>query len=203
MVRTMKFLYCFFLLMLAACGGPLDPAYTFLAGENVGGDSRMLKTSYSGTNADTTTQEFTTARTEAQWDALWKRLQEPMPGRLPKGKMAVVVMAGQRLTGGYKVEIVTAERERRLGDTDKFNVEWREYVPAPGTMQTQTLTSPWALRLVDDWPYAPDYHELSTLSIETVSSGMNNAAGNGGANTSTDVGQSSGGSLAGGSSTGN
>lgn len=156
-------------LLLTACG-PIDPALTFLAGEETGDDSQpLLETRFSGTNANVATQSLRTIRTQGEWTALWTELQQPAPGPLPRGKMAVVVMLGQRISGGYKVEIVDASREQKLGDVDKVVVNWREYKPAEGSIQTQAITSPWAMLLMTSWPYAPEFREQSAITLGTNS----------------------------------
>lgn len=69
---------------------------------------------------------------------------EPAQPALDFGREVVVgVVAGERPTGGYSIEIVSAARHGRT-----LEVTVREKRPDPGTMTIQMLTTPWALAAV-------------------------------------------------------
>jgi VWFA-related protein len=83
------------------------------------------------------------ARTEAEWQALWKRL--PAGDRMaPKvtfeNTMVVAVFLGSRPTAGYGVEITGVGI-----DDDTLVVEYVERRPPPGAMTAQVMTSPFAV----------------------------------------------------------
>src|SRR6218665_3153701 len=98
---------------LGACEVTADPVLTFLAGEHENQEGTPSLFSWNGTNANTSVAENVVARTEEEWQALWKRVQRPAPGKLPAGKMAVAVFLGQKPTAGYGVEISSADRSDR------------------------------------------------------------------------------------------
>ncbi|MBK7975685.1 MAG: protease complex subunit PrcB family protein [Deltaproteobacteria bacterium] len=58
-------------------------------------------------------------------------------------EVVVGVASGERPTGGYSIEIVSAARHGRT-----LEVTVREKRPDPGTMTIQVLTTPWALAAV-------------------------------------------------------
>ncbi len=58
-------------------------------------------------------------------------------------EVVVGVVAGERPTGGYAIEIVSAARHGRT-----LEVTVREKRPDPGSMTIQVLTTPWALAAV-------------------------------------------------------
>ena len=159
-------LFTTLLTSLAGCSA-VDPGLTFLAGESSSQPWELSQRYYSGSYADVAVQTLTVVRSQQEWEQLWAQLHEKMPHDLPAGKMAVAVLAGQKPTTGYRVEIVSVERSTKLGEVDKLVVQWRLYRPNEDTMQAQTLTSPWALQIVNMWPYAPDFQELSTETIRT------------------------------------
>jgi hypothetical protein len=86
-----------------------------------------------------------TARTEAEWAALWKShdFEKPAPPVDFSKEMVVAVFMGSRPTAGFAVEIVSvAERDGAL------IVTYREGLPAAGAMTAQVLTSPYHIAAV-------------------------------------------------------
>ncbi len=82
------------------------------------------------------------ARTEEEWQALWKTL--PLKRDAPKvsfaNTMVVAVFLGSRPSSGYSVEIVDVKR-----DGDTLLVEYVEREPAANVMTAAVMTSPYAV----------------------------------------------------------
>lgn len=83
-----------------------------------------------------------TARTPAEWQALWK--DHSLSGKLPSvdftSNMVVGVFLGEKPSTGYEVEIVGA----RL-DGETLVVEYVQRQPRRGMMAAQILTEPFHL----------------------------------------------------------
>jgi hypothetical protein len=147
------------LLTLSAC----DPTLTFLAGEDwqAQGGTRFTQTHWQGSNADATTKTAIVARSQTEWDALWKRVNTTAPGPLPRNKMAVAVLAGQRANTGYAVEIVKAGKEFLFGQVERYNVEYRMTVPRDTARAVGAKpASPWAIRLSEYREGDIDFNEV-------------------------------------------
>lgn len=83
-------------------------------------------------------------RTADEWTAFWRQVEMPAPQALdPARDLGVVVLMGEKRTGGYAVEIVSVEPR-----DGSLLVTYRESAPAPDMMVTQALTAPWAAALV-------------------------------------------------------
>jgi hypothetical protein len=80
-----------------------------------------------------------TARTAAEWQALWKQhgASEPAPAVDFTKEMVAAVFLGTRPTGGYAVEIRAARREGAA-----LVIEYVEHAPGRDAIVTQALTSP-------------------------------------------------------------
>lgn len=152
---------------LTGCEHTTDPVLTFLAGESSKTGAMPTRFNWNGPLSTATVQETIVARTQEEWAALWKRVQQPMPALLPDGKMAVAVLLGERQGTGYGVEIVSTDRTQKLGQIDTLTVVYREYAPTGDQIkanEARGITSPWAIRLTDNWPYAPVFqHQNSTV----------------------------------------
>ena len=85
------------------------------------------------------------ARTDAEWTALWKRhnYDKPVPPVDFSKEMVVAVFMGSRPTGGFSVEITSAAESG-----GKFVVSYRESAPRPDAMTAQVLTAPYHLAAV-------------------------------------------------------
>ncbi len=81
--------------------------------------------------------------TEA-WAGFWKQVNRDMPRQLdPAAEMAVAVFVGERRTGGYVVQVLSAGVEK-----DDFIVVYEERAPGPDQFVTQALTTPWVVAVV-------------------------------------------------------
>lgn len=102
-------------------------------------------TIWQGSQARVTQPMTIIARGQAEWESLWQQAgrDAPMPD-LPDGKIAVAVMAGQKRSGGYEVEIANI-----ADGADAVSIDYRLREPPPFTMVTQALTSPYAVALID------------------------------------------------------
>jgi hypothetical protein len=80
---------------------------------------------------------------EAGWNALWAHIGQPVPQALTKDQQAVGLFAGQKRTGGYRIEIiqVTATAVQTL-------VQYRVVGPRLDDMVPQVITSPYAVLLL-------------------------------------------------------
>ncbi len=79
------------------------------------------------------------ARTAAEWAALWKEHAGSAPApKVDFGQSTVVaVFLGERMSGGYAVEITGTRR-----DGAALVVQWAERKPAADRMTAQVITSP-------------------------------------------------------------
>ncbi|WP_207478151.1 protease complex subunit PrcB family protein [Arenibaculum pallidiluteum] len=116
---------------------------------------------WSGVQSEVQGRVTVTARTEEEWQGLWRQVAAPAPGPLPPGWMAVAVFAGVQSGGGFAVEIVDAAVLRRIDFPDTLQVTYRIKAPAAGALTSQELTSPWAVRLVRDTPARPDFERIT------------------------------------------
>jgi hypothetical protein len=81
-------------------------------------------------------------RSQAEWEALWKRhgASQPAPTVDFRRAMVVGVFLGSRNTAGYKVDIVEIRKT-----PDGLVVEYREVQPPPDRMVAQIVTAPFHL----------------------------------------------------------
>jgi hypothetical protein len=105
-----------------------------------------VRTIDKGTQSNVDEARQVVARTEAEWQALWKRHEYDRPA--PKidfsKEMVVGVFLGSRPTAGFAVEIVGADvRDGALV------VSYREAKPAADAMTAQVLTSPYTFAVVE------------------------------------------------------
>jgi hypothetical protein len=90
--------------------------------------------------------EFTTRvlRGTEAWEGFWTQVRRDLPRRLdPATEMAVAVFIGERRTGGYLVQIISAGVEK-----DGFVVVYEEQAPGPDKFVTQAFTTPWVVAVV-------------------------------------------------------
>lgn len=83
--------------------------------------------------------EQVVARTQEEWEAIWRRhaAGRPVPSVDFSRDMVLGVFLGSRPSGGFSVQITSAEREG-----DVLVVKWAEQTPAPGQMAAQVMTAP-------------------------------------------------------------
>lgn len=102
-------------------------------------------------------------RSQAEWDALWKRhvsieTNPPPPPAIDFNKQIVIgVFLGEKPTGGYDVEIIRAEQ------TDgALVIHYREKNPPPGGIVIQALTQPFhIIRVARDDNLTPAFRRAS------------------------------------------
>lgn len=111
-------------------------------GEWHGGLSRAQSTTY------------LVARNAAEWQSLWDLVGMRVPGALPERLMALGVFLGSRNSSGAGVEVVNTRVEHRDGMRDRLVVEYHEFDQSSRNTATGSLTSPYAIVLVD-WSDAP------------------------------------------------
>lgn len=120
--------------LLSACGSQSAPA-TPPAAEIV---------RWSGQNGGGDTPATRVLRTAEEWSAFWRQVERPAPQPFDATKqMAVVVALGEKRTGGFSVEIDSAQAA-----DGNLVVTYREAAPDPSMMVTQALTAPWAAAIV-------------------------------------------------------
>lgn len=90
-------------------------------------------------------------RDESAYASFWETLhadRDSVPER-PRvdfsEQVVVAVVLGQRPTGGYSVEIDTAQANE---EGNQIQVQYTEFVPGDGCATTQVLTSPYVLATV-------------------------------------------------------
>ncbi len=82
------------------------------------------------------------ARTQAEWEALWRAHgAEGKPPAVDLTRAMVIgVFLGTRPTAGYAVEIIRIEKREK-----ELVVTWRERSPGPRDIVVQVLTAPFVL----------------------------------------------------------
>jgi hypothetical protein len=83
--------------------------------------------------------EQVVARTEPEWQTLWRRHApgRPAPAVDFTKHMVVAVFLGTRPSGGYQVQISDIR-----SDGNELVVQWREARPGPGQVAAQVMTAP-------------------------------------------------------------
>lgn len=83
-------------------------------------------------------------KTQAEFDALGEK--DIFPGKLDFAKNDLVIIAlGERMTGGYSVEINSIQLEG-----DKLFVNGKATAPGPDAITTQALTYPYAAVVIEN-----------------------------------------------------
>ena len=102
-------------------------------------------------------------RSQAEWDALWKRhvsieTNPPPPPAIDFNKQIVIgVFLGEKPTGGYDVEIIRTEQS-----DGALVIHYREKSPLPGTIAIQALTQPFhIIQVVRDDSLRPTFRRTS------------------------------------------
>jgi hypothetical protein len=96
-----------------------------------------------GAHSEIRKTERATARTQAEWAALWKRHAGTLPqaAEVPKvdwsKEMVLAVFMGERSTGGYFVQIRGAREQ-----AGKLAAEVEYGMPKPGGFVTEAFTAP-------------------------------------------------------------
>lgn len=99
-----------------------------------------IRTIDKGANSNIDDRLTASARSAAEWAALWKKhnYDKPAPAVDFSKEMIVAVFMGSRPTAGFAVDITSAaEREGKLV------VSYRETRPGGGAITAQVLTSPY------------------------------------------------------------
>ena len=101
-----------------------------------------LTTVEKGLNSAMEDARQVTALTQAEWTKIWRMhsFERPAPNVDFTNAMVVGVFMGSRPSAGFSVEIVGTRTEGGA-----LIVQYRETVPAKGTMAAQVLTSPYHL----------------------------------------------------------
>jgi len=134
-------------------GRPISAFRVFLASCVLGGMSAMAaaqspalpRTLDKGAMSNVDDHLQTSARTAAEWTALWKKhnYDKPAPAVDWSKEMVVAVFMGSRPTAGFAVEIASvAERDGKLV------VAYRETAPKAGAVSAQVLTAPYHIAAV-------------------------------------------------------
>ncbi|WP_257310477.1 protease complex subunit PrcB family protein [Geothrix fuzhouensis] len=79
----------------------------------------------------------------AQWNRLWRRLDQSAPPLDFTRCCAVVAFAGRRPTGGFTLEFLNA-----VPQGDDLLVRWRVRPPAPDAFVTQAFAQPWKVKVL-------------------------------------------------------
>ena len=91
------------------------------------------------------TQQVIVARTEVEWNFMWKLLGSEPEYTLEPGWFAVGIFLGQRPTSGYAVRIVSSQDE-----AGEHVIRYQETAPSPGAMVLGVLTSPFLIHTFPD-----------------------------------------------------
>ena len=102
-------------------------------------------------------------RSQAEWDALWKRhvsieTNPPPPPAIDFNKEIVIgVFLGEKPTGGYDVEIIRTEQSDSV-----LVIHYREKSPLPGSIVIQAVTQPFhIIQVVRDDSLRPTFRRTS------------------------------------------
>lgn len=115
--------------------------------------ARKVRTLAQGHDCAVTAPSRQVARTQAQYESLWKRHLPPrVSGQAPKSppkvdfrkEMVLAVFMGRKPTGGYAVQVTGAREE-----AGKLRVTVEERVPPPGALTIQMLTAPYHFAAVE------------------------------------------------------
>lgn len=107
------------------------------AGLAQGVEDQEWRGQYHG-DAETSAEVVTNS---AQWNRLWRRLDQSAPPLDFTRCCAVVAFAGRRPTGGFTLEFLDA-----VPQGDDLLVRWRVRPPAPDAFVTQAFTQPWEVK---------------------------------------------------------
>ncbi|MCC7415681.1 MAG: protease complex subunit PrcB family protein [Acidobacteria bacterium] len=120
----------------------LLPALALAAVLQAGGAPGAMKTIAQGADSAVDEARQTVARTPVEWAALWRAhdFERPAPAVDFTTSMVVAVFMGSRPSAGFAVQVVGTTR-----DGNDLIVQYRETVPARGTLAAQILTSPYHL----------------------------------------------------------
>jgi len=104
-----------------------------------------IRTIEKGAQSNVDDRLTASARTEAEWGAVWKKhnFDKPAPAVDFSKEMVVAVFMGSRPTAGFSVEIVSASPR-----DGKLLVTYREAQPAPGSISAQVLTAPYHIAAI-------------------------------------------------------
>lgn len=111
---------------------------------NVQGQS-AIRTLDHGAHSNVDDPLTASARTDAEWSALWKRhnFDKPAPAVDFSKEMVVAVFMGSRPTGGFSLDITSAAESG-----GRFVVSYRERAPKPDALTAQVLTAPYHIAAV-------------------------------------------------------
>lgn len=104
-----------------------------------------IRTIEKGANSNVDDRLTASARTEAEWTALWKKhnFDKPVPRVDFSKEIVVAVFMGSRPTAGFEVEIMSAEER-----DGALVVAYREAAPKAGAVSAQVLTAPYHIAAV-------------------------------------------------------
>jgi hypothetical protein len=126
--RASFLLACIFFLSLATAEDQKPPKLPQWHGQRDGGVELSTKV----------------LKTQPSWAAFWKGQGKPMPQELDEAlELAVFISIGERPTGGFKPQIVSASEI-----DGKYVIVYSEGKPSPDSFVTQALTYPWVIAIV-------------------------------------------------------
>jgi len=81
----------------------------------------------------------------AAWEGAWRRVDQALPEAFDATRhLGLFASLGEKRSGGFRVEVVSALREPSL-----VRVALRDVSPAPDAIVTQALAEPWAILLLE------------------------------------------------------
>lgn len=85
-------------------------------------------------------------KTQADWENLWKKVfpEQKIPQVDFDKKMAILVFAGEKMTGGYEINIKEINYEK-----DKIIVKISETIPPRNAFCIMVITSPFHIKIID------------------------------------------------------
>ncbi len=129
--------------VVAACGADGRAQGSFQAAPEPTDETLNATSEWRGQRSDVAVETVVVVTTDAAWTALWRKVGRAPPSALPDGHVAVGIFLGQRNTGGFTVEIVSAGPA-----AGEFVVGYEENRPTG--MVTMSITYPWLIRLFPD-----------------------------------------------------
>ncbi len=120
--------------------------------------AQPMTTIAKGTDSAVESPRQVTARTQAEWTALWREhaRERPLPDVDFTRDMVVGVFLGTRPTAGFGVEIVGTRQ-----DHGSLVVEYRETRPGRDRMTAQIITAPYHLVAIPRYTGAVTFQQLT------------------------------------------
>ncbi len=124
----------------ASCSGPEASLQVLSGAADPGRENLEEPIQWRGQRSRVAEETSIVATTQAEWQGLWRNVGREPPIPIPDETIAVGIFLGQRPTGGYLIDIVSAAES-----DGAFVVVYEERKPSG--FVTMVITSPYLVRL--------------------------------------------------------